>query len=219
MRDRPLLALLLLASLSLACRDAGDRRAPAAAFRPSAPAPAAPATRQAPALKRTGLTRADREAWRQALGWPADCEESFTASAVPEAAGIEVHSLSPGRSLVEVRCAWGAYQGSQIYYLYDESRQPARGEPLAFEVRESPDEKSLVANETPEVWGLPSFDSRTGQLEVLNKFRGPGDCGTLATYRFVDGRPRLARLRAKVACDGKGAEEPERWPEVPLGGD
>jgi hypothetical protein len=137
---------------------------------------------------------------------------------VPEAAGVAVYALSPGRTLVEVRCAWGAYQGSQLYYLYDEARQPARGEPLTFEIRESPDETSLVASQTPEVWGLPSFDSRTGQLEVLNKFRGPGDCGTLAAYRFVDGRPRLARLRAKTACDGKGAEEPEKWPEVPLGG-
>jgi hypothetical protein len=117
-----------------------------------------------------------------------------------------------------VRCAWGAYQGSQVYYLYDETREPPRGEPLTFEVRESPDEKSLVANRTPEVWGLPTFDPGRGQLEVLNKFRGPGDCGTLATYRFVDGQPHLSRLRAKAACDGKGAEEPEKWAEVPLAG-
>ena len=130
--------------------------------------------------------------------------------------GIEVYALSPGRSLVEVRCAWGAYQGSQVYYLYDETRQPPGALPLTFEVRESPDDRSLVKSETREVWGLPTFDPKTGQLSVLNKFRGPGDCGTLATYGFAAGQARLAKLRAKTACDGQGGEEPERWPEISL---
>jgi len=150
------------------------------------------------------------------LGWPADCEEAFQASAAPEAPGVAVYALAPGRSLVEVRCAWGAYQGSQVYYLYDESRQPTGVLPLSFEVRESPDERSLVKSESREVWGLPTFDPQSRQLSVLNKFRGPGDCGTLATYRFVDGKAQLATLRAKAACDGQGGEEPEKWPAVPL---
>src|SRR5436305_10698186 len=184
MRARLFLAPLLLASLSLSCGDRGGEPGarpvpPAASRTPStAPAPVPPpqTARPAPALKRTGLTRADREPWRQALGWPADCEEAFQASAVPEAPGVEVYALSPGHSLVEVRCAWGAYQGSQLCYLYDETRQPPGALPLTFEVRESPDDRSLVKSETREVWGLPTFDPRTGRLSVLNKFRGPGDC-------------------------------------------
>jgi len=203
------LALLLCLALSLACRNRPEPPARPA----SAPAPAA---QSPPAPRKPGLTRADRPAWRQLLGWPADCEEAFQASAAPDAPGISVYALAPGRSLVEVRCAWGAYQGSQVYYLYDETRQPAGVQPLTFEVRESPDEGSLVKSESREIWGLPTFDPPSGQLSVLNKFRGPGDCGTLATYRFVDGRAQLAELRAKVACDGQGAEAPERWPEVPL---
>jgi len=130
--------------------------------------------------------------------------------------GIEVYALSPGRSLVEVRCAWGAYQGSQVYYLFDETRQPPGALPLTFEVRESPDDRSLVKSETREVWGLSTFDPKTGQLSVLNKFRGPGDCGTLATYGFAAGEARLTALRAKTACDGQGGEEPEKWPEISL---
>jgi hypothetical protein len=63
---------------------------------------------------------------------------------------------------------------------------------------------------------LPTFDAKTGQLSVLDKFRGPGDCGTLATYAVADGQARLVALRAKVACDGQGAEAPEKWPEIPL---
>jgi hypothetical protein len=205
--------LLSLLLLSFACSSRTEPPAPPAA----APAPvAAPVAQSAPSLKKTGLTRADRQAWQQALGWPADCEEAFQGSAPADAAGIALYELAPGRSLVEVRCAWGAYQGSQVYYLYDETRQPASALPLTFEIRESPDERSLVRGETREVWGLPTFDPKTGQLEVLNKFRGPGDCGTLSTYRFVEGRVILAKLRAKVACDGQGAETPETWPEIPL---
>jgi hypothetical protein len=203
MRARLLLPFLLASLFSLACRDRPE---------PPASRTAAPS----PPRRKADLTRADRPAWRQILGWPADCEEAFQASAAPDAPGLSVYVLPSGRSLVEVRCAWGAYQGSQVYYLYDETRQPPGVLPLTFEVRESPDERSLVKGESREVWGLSTFDPQTRQLSVLNKFRGPGDCGTLATYRFVDGKAQLAKLRAKVACDGQGDEAPEKWPEVPL---
>jgi hypothetical protein len=32
----------------------------------------------------------------------------------------------------------------------------------------------------------------------------------------VEGKATLAKLRAKVACDGQGAETPETWPEIPI---
>src|SRR5262249_26096950 len=47
---------------------------------------------------------------------------------------------------------------------------------------------------------------------VMNKFRGGGDCGTLAAYAFDAGDPELKTLRAKAACDGRDAGMPERWP-------
>jgi len=166
-------------------------------------------------LAKADLTLADRAAFRGALGWSDECESAFDA-ADSGYAGIEVETLAPGRYLIGVVCARGAYQGYRIYYFYDEKRQPAAARALTFEIRESPDERSLVRTTTREIWGLPTFDRRTRRLRVLNKFRGPGDCGTLATYRFVVGVPELAELRAKLACDGKGAEEPERWPLVPL---
>ncbi len=208
MKARFLLACCFL----LSCRRTAPLPARQASVEPPPPPPAPAAAAASP--RRADLTREDRAAWRRRLAWPADCEDEFQATALPAAAGLSIYPLAPGRSLVEVRCAWGAYQGSQMYYLYDETRQP-RAEPLSFEVRESPDDRSLVKSETREVAGLPTFDPRSRELSVLDKFRGPGDCGTLATYRFVDGRPRLVKLRAKVACDGRGAEEPERWPEIP----
>jgi len=211
-----LFALFLALPFALSCRNGPEAPASRTSAVPAPPV-SAPAAPPAPALKRTGLTRADRPAWRQVLGWPADCEQAFQeSSSVPEEAGVALYELAPGRSLVEVRCAWGAYQGSQVYYLYDETRRPPAVLPLTFEIRESPDEGALVKSESREIWGLPTFDPRARELSVLNKFRGPGDCGTLATYRFETSGVRLARLRAKIACDGEGAEEPEKWPEVPL---
>ena len=179
---------------------------------PPAPSRAAPVRLP---LAKADLTLADRAAFRRALGWSDECESAFDATDSGYG-GIEVDTLAPGRYLVGVVCARGAYQGYRVYYFYDEKRRPPAASALTFEIRESPDERSLVRTTTRELWGLPTFDRRTRQLRVLNKFRGPGDCGTLATYRFVEGVPELAELRAKLACDGKGAEAPERWPPVPL---
>jgi Protein of unknown function (DUF1176) len=181
---------------------------------PLASVPSRAAAVQLP-LAKADLTLADRAAFRRALAWPDDCEAAFDAGNSGYG-GIEVETLAPGRYLIGVVCARGAYQGYRTYYYYDETRQPPAARALAFETRESPDERSLVRTTTRELWGLPTFDRRTRQLRVLNKFRGPGDCGTLAIYRFVGGAPELAELRAKLACDGKGAEAPERWPLVPL---
>lgn len=181
---------------------------------PAAPAPSRAAAERLP-LAKTDLTLADRAAFRRALGWSDECESAFDATDSGYG-GIEVDTLAPGRYLVGVVCARGAYQGYRVYYFYDEQRRPPAASALTFEIRESPDERSLVRTTTRELWGLPTFDRRTRQLRVLNKFRGPGDCGTLATYRFVGGVPKLAEMRAKLACDGKGAAAPERWPPVPL---
>lgn len=205
MRANPWIPLLLAGSLlPLSCRPREPRDAP----------PAVPAALAASEPKPAPRPH-DRASWRAVLHWPEDCELAFRQTAA-EGEGIEVDPLGPGRSLLQVRCAWGAYQGSQMYYLYDEMKRPSGTGPLDFEVRESPDDRSLVPATTPEVWGLPAFDPKTGALTVLDKFRGPGDCGTLATYRFDGGRARLVQLRAKTACDGQGAETPERWPEVPV---
>jgi len=183
-------------------------------FVPLASAPSGAAPLPLP-LAKADLTLADRAAFRRALGWSDECESAFDA-ADSGYGGIEVDTLAPGRYLIGVVCTRGAYQGYRLYYFYDDKRQPPAARALTFETRESPDERSLVRTTTRELWGLPTFDRRTRQLRVLNKFRGPGDCGTLATYRFVEGVPELAELRAKLACDGKGAAEPEQWPLVPL---
>jgi hypothetical protein len=182
---------------------------------PARAVPPAAAAEILPLLDKHDLDVRVRAAFRRALGWSDDCEGGFDA-VDPGYGGVEVERLTPGRYLIGVVCARGAYQGSRIYYDYDVNRPVPVATALTFETRESPDETSLVRSETRELWGLPEFDRRRRQLRVWNKFRGLGDCGLLAVYRFVEAGPELVELRAKTACDGKGAGTPERWPRVPL---
>jgi len=165
--------------------------------------------------KNVQLTYEDRKTWRAVLKWSDDCEQAFD---YPDKSygGLEFYRLAEKRYLVEVVCTGGAYQGYQVYFFYDEAKRPPTAKPLTFESFESQDEKSLTKIQTSELWGLPTFDENTKELTVLNKFRGMGDCGILASYEFRDGQPKLKELRAKLVCDGEGADAPEKWERIGL---
>jgi hypothetical protein len=160
------------------------------------------------------VTRAGRSAWRKVIQWPDDCEESFDYPD-PNLGGISFYALGRQRYLVEVVCTLGAYQGYQRYYLLDESDGPTLATPLKFTVYEAVGERGdrLERKQSEEVWGTPEFDVKARRLTVLNRFRAIGDCGTLSAYVLEQGRPRLKELRAKVNCDGGGAENPKLWPK------
>jgi hypothetical protein len=69
----------------------------------------------------------NRTAWHGMLRWPED-REGRHASTDPNAAGITLHGLVPGRWLVEGVCALGAYRGSRVFYVWDETiSPPSRG--------------------------------------------------------------------------------------------
>lgn len=166
-------------------------------------------------LPKDNLTRKNREPWRRVLRWPDSCEEAFQ---YPDEsfAGLRFYPLEPHTDLAEVTCSLGAYQGFQIYYLLDERRSSPTPSLLTFQTYEAhgEEEKSLVRVSTSELWGTPTFDPRTKHLTVLNRFRGLGDCGWLATYNFLKGTPALLEFRAKLRCDGRGAGDPHAWKKV-----
>ncbi|HEX8472420.1 MAG TPA: DUF1176 domain-containing protein [Pyrinomonadaceae bacterium] len=169
--------------------------------------------------KKTDPTAEDRQAWRKILKWPDDCEESYAATfgaGDGKIVGLEFYELEEKKYLVEVLCASGAYQGSQVYAFLDETKSPPSGKLLTFQTYESQEEDKLDKIETQELWGLATFDDKTKRLSVLNKFRGPGDCGSLATFGFADGVAELKEFRAKTKCDGKGAGNPEAWKKIAL---
>ncbi len=210
------LALLILAATSSCAHQDGAPPEATEANQNAAPAPSPSSKQEAgksSALKKTGLTYEDRKAWREVLKWPDECEQAFD---YPDKSygGLEFYELADRKYLVEVVCTGGAYQGYQHYYFYDETKDQPTSELLTFDIYESQDEKSLTPTRSTEVWGLPTFDAKTKELRVLNKFRGPGDCGTLAVYGFEADKPVLKELRAKPNCDGRGAEHPEKWKKI-----
>jgi Protein of unknown function (DUF1176) len=117
---------------------------------------------------------------------------------------------------VEVVCTRGAYQGFQVYLYFDEGKTPTAAQLLTFKTYEAEDEHSLTEKQTEELWGTAQFNPRARELTVLNRYRGVGDCGSLATYRFPGGKPELVSFRVKLACDGKGADNPEQWEKKAL---
>jgi hypothetical protein len=157
----------------------------------------------------------DRAGWRKALHWSEECEAAHQATG--GAGELQVYPLETGKSLVEVPCAAGAYQGSQQYFLVDASGSVPVVHALSFRTYEAsgPEGTQLQATDTREISGLAEFDRTHQLLKVLNKFRGPGDCGSYAVYSFQSDRAVLKEFRAKVQCDGQGAEHPETWPLHP----
>lgn len=225
-----LAALCLAAFIASACYSAqhAANRQPGEAQTQATPQMPAKATAQpvvkttalpaqaAPALKKADLTYDDRVAWRKVLNWPGDCEQSFEATTEKNLAGLRFFELAPQQYLVEVMCARGAYQGEQRFMFYDQTQTPPVAQLLSFKTYEAPDEKfeSLKLQETPEIWGLAEFNPQTNELTILNKFRGVGDCGSWARYGFEQGRPQLREFRAQLACNGRGARDPQKWRKV-----
>ncbi|MBA3242207.1 MAG: DUF1176 domain-containing protein [Acidobacteria bacterium] len=188
---------------------------PAAATATATPTASAAANNTAgSSLRKSNLSPGDRRAWRGILKWPDECEEAFEQTMGKETAGLEFYELSAGRYLVEIVCTTGAYQGYQFYSYLDETKSPPAARLLTFETYESQDEDKLQKTEKQEMWGLPEFDAKTKRLRILNKYRGPGDCGSLARYEFPEGSPVLKEFREKSKCDGKGAGNPEKWQRI-----
>jgi len=160
------------------------------------------------------LSYQDRLAWRKIIHWSKDCEEAFDRTMSKESAGLVFYELNDREYLVEVTCTIGAYQGFQNYaYVILGGAQPV-ARTLLFPAYESENEGELKKKETEELWGLPEFDPKTKRLTILNRFRGTGDCGTLATYSFQDGFPELVELRADLKCDGQGEKDPKQWKRI-----
>ncbi|MCA1591266.1 MAG: DUF1176 domain-containing protein [Acidobacteria bacterium] len=179
---------------------------------PASPSPAATLSESGPG--KTNLTGKDRRAWRAVLKWPDDCEDAFERTMDRETAGLEFYELASGRYLVEIKCTNGAYQGYQFYSYLDETKSPPAAKLLTFTTYESEDDDKSEKKKVEEVWGLPDFDAKAKSLKILNKYRGPGDCGSLATYEFREGVPSLKEFRLKSKCDGKGGGHPERWEKI-----
>ena len=150
--------------------------------------------------------------------WDADCEQDRQDS--DAAPGLWRQRLSDGSWLLRVECSAGAYQGS--FWAVQLWRQAGPAEPgraalLTWRVpRQNADGSRgsafTLSNEVV-LWGelsLPAAPAGGVQVEVVNRFRGIGDCGTRSRYRLHRGHVGIATLAAVFSC-------PDTPATVPLG--
>ncbi|MBV6522016.1 MAG: hypothetical protein MNPFHGCM_02160 [Gemmatimonadaceae bacterium] len=169
------------------------------------------------------MSVADRARWYRQLRWPAPCEEAFDATRVTDDGGLKFVELEPGRSLVIVRCAGGAYQPSSTLLLLDERGATPVASALELETLASLDGKSLTRAREAEVTGeITMLDHRT--LTILTLARQIGDCGTWGRYEFHDGSLVLTAGAERVTCpadpgpraEPKVGEPPAGWKPIAI---
>jgi hypothetical protein len=158
---------------------------------------------------------ASRSEWRQQLHWPEVCEQAFgrTREQRGSQSGVRVMRLSSGWRVVEVRCAAGAYQPSQMFVGISPTGIASR--PIPVQTLAFDDQGRPKWSTSEEVWGNVTFAADAHELTIVNMARGLGDCGSMIVYR-IDADAvisfKAATARGK-ACDDK-AQAPTSWPVI-----
>jgi hypothetical protein len=134
---------------------------------------------------------------------------------------VRFYPLAPNKYLVEVPCSVAAYNVSNVYLLYDESRLPAKAEVLEFPgfkftYDEDRDSVEKIENITAKTVGGRGFNLKTKELIVFEKARGIGDAGRYARYSFFGGKPKLVEYRAKFSWTGRAYSTDEILKRPPL---
>jgi len=169
-------------------------------------------------IPRSNATVADRAAWFARLHWPNACEDDFVKTHLTDDGGVEFYLLSPGISLVVVRCALGAYQSTSVVLRLDERSAIPTATVLEFPTYESLDGATLNATRTAELAGeITVLDARHA-LTVLSLARQIGDCGTWARYQMLDSTPKLEAFAERVRCPEDAGERAEPKPGDPPAG-
>ena len=171
-------------------------------------------------LVKVPLPPEDRAKLRAILQWPQECEDDHQAVAtlleLPDAR-VRFLEIAPGKQLVEVGCARGAYQEAQRYFLLDESTTAPQGQALKLPAYELDEDDQWQPQDWDEVAGDASFDPKRKTLTIFARARGIGDCGQRATWRYDTKSAKLVLVEFRGrACDDEPdkAGPPEKWPRV-----
>jgi len=174
---------------------------------------------QVPA-KKTELTLADREAWRNVLRWPDELEQQWQKSRTDKASeqsGLSFYNLGEKNYLVAIEVHESAYQPRYVFMRYSESDWPKPARLLKIKTYERDDDTQVVTSKLMyEVEGIATFDAAKKQLVFYTKGRGTGDCGSLV--RYVISRTQAVPVEARVhACYDDyslGVTDPLRWRKI-----
>jgi len=129
----------------------------------------------------------------------------------------QVFALNEQAYLVQVGCFLAAYQANYEFFTYTptDADTDSGGEftPLTLTVFNQTESGDISQAEVRNVAGLSTYSPATRSLNIFTKYRGIGDCGTLADYQLKDGKFELVKYQAKFDCDGNYVE-PEEYPQI-----
>ena len=148
--------------------------------------------------------------------WDGECEQDNQASGA--AAGVARQRLPDGSWLLRLDCGAGAYQGSfwaaQVWRQAGQWRGAVLAWPVAQALAEGNGPPFTLTQEVVLSGDLALLPG--GKVEVLNRFRGLGDCGTRSAYEVKQGRVRFMVLAAVWVCPDTPASVPIGPPDWPI---
>ncbi len=152
--------------------------------------------------------------------WDAECEQDNQASGA--AAGVARQRLPDGTWLLRLDCGAGAYQGS--FWAAQVWRQAGQWRAGVLVWRVAQAQARVGGGATGQPFTLTQEVVLSGDLallpggtvEVLNRFRGLGDCGTRSAYEVKQGRVRFMVLAAVWVCPDTPASVPIGPPDWPI---
>lgn len=156
------------------------------------------------------ITLAQRARWKPILQWPASCEEAFQASRAGDDGGLVFYTIGPGLSTVEVRCAAGSYQPSQVFLRFDERGSSPVSTVLAFLAFGSEDGAGITQRTETELFGETAFSPDGREVSVLSLSRQIGDCGIWTRYAIATEHPRVLSAASRLPCSDRPSA-PAEW--------
>jgi hypothetical protein len=141
------------------------------------------------------------------------CEGELDKSASEQFSSV--YPIDHNRYLVQLLCFMGAYQGNYRYFIYEKQADSGSVsvKPLGLERYEPDDSGKISQTLEDNVGGSPDYNSGQKILSVMTKYRGLGDCGSLAHYQWDSNQFKVVEYRVKEKCDGKYVE-PEQYAQV-----
>lgn len=124
-----------------------------------------------------------------------------------------IYQINKQKYLVEFLCFLGAYQGNYEYFLYENTISKPKITPLSLLVFEVDQSGKITKNNTRSIGGIPDYNPEQQTLTIVTKYRGLGDCGSLAKYQWQEKEFKILEYRVKATCDGTYLE-PEQYSRI-----
>lgn len=139
------------------------------------------------------------------------CDEVFDRDYSQSAS--QVFSLDEQTYLMQVGCFSAAYQANFEFWQYEKTESGVTFTPLMLTSFNQNSSGDPIREETKTLAGLATYSPATRSLNIFTKFRGIGDCGSMADYQLKNGKFELVKYQAKFDCDGNYVE-PDDYPQI-----